>query len=419
MKKVFAVILSLVILAVMATGCKSADSLLDGFPELTSPTPTQTVSPDTTNTPTPPQSPDSTTSPSQPPDITTPPTQPPVETNPDDQQNGINYNAAFAAIPRDTVLITANGFEITWELLFFYLRSNINSLIDYIGEIHDWSEVLYENTTVADLILEAAKQNAFRCISLEYGAALSGVALSEEDYLGIQGEFESLALEYGGEEAFLTLIWEMDGCYSREMFDYLIGINYLANAAFNRIYGINGELLSDEEADVFAADEGYLMAKHILRLKAEDGSDNALEESEKLLAALDAYKGNDFMAFFDELMNEHSEDPDGLMMFPNGYLFQDGDMVPEFTEACIGLEPGTYSGVVETEYGYHIIYRLPLNYDEIPYMSLYYGEYDTLRYIIALKAFESKMSDWTDSLKPEYTAAYDSLDLAALFNGAQ
>ncbi|MFZ4713139.1 MAG: peptidylprolyl isomerase [Bacteriovoracaceae bacterium] len=44
-----------------------------------------------------------------------------------------------------------------------------------------------------------------------------------------------------------------------------------------------------------------------------------------------------------------------------GYLgqFPRGKMVPAFEKALISLKPGEYSGIVRTQFGYHIIKRIP------------------------------------------------------------
>jgi parvulin-like peptidyl-prolyl isomerase len=58
-------------------------------------------------------------------------------------------------------------------------------------------------------------------------------------------------------------------------------------------------------------------------------------------------------------MTANTEDP-GVASYPDGYLFQSGEMVAEFEDATAALEIGQVSGIVETTYGYHIIYRIPI-----------------------------------------------------------
>ena len=62
--------------------------------------------------------------------------------------------------------------------------------------------------------------------------------------------------------------------------------------------------------------------------------------------------GADFAA----LAKEHSSCPSGKQGGDLGE-FGPGQMVPEFDKAVFSLEPGEISGVVETQFGYHIIKR--------------------------------------------------------------
>ena len=92
-----------------------------------------------------------------------------------------------------------------------------------------------------------------------------------------------------------------------------------------------------------------IRASHIL-LNTE-GKDEAevRTQAEDLLAQLEA--GADFAA----LATTHSEDPGTAVNGGDLDYFGRGRMVPEFEAAAFALAPGETSGIVQTQYGFHII----------------------------------------------------------------
>jgi len=141
-----------------------------------------------------------------------------------------------------------------------------------------------------------------------------------------------------------------------------------------------------------------------------------LEEAEEILRLLNEQVGSDnFIEFFREMMFEHSEDS-GLFSFPEGYVFREGDMVEEFFDAAISLEYGEISGIVETMYGYHIILRVPLDFDSAPIPPP--GAPPTsLRQLAAMEDFNFQRFQWVSAVEQEivYSPEFETFDLAAVF----
>ena len=108
----------------------------------------------------------------------------------------------------------------------------------------------------------------------------------------------------------------------------------------------------------------FVTAKHILISTEERTPAEAKKIADDVLKKLK--KGGDF----DALMSEFSEDP-GTAQYPQGYTFTKGEMVKEFEEAAFSLKDGEISGLVESDFGYHILKREPLaELDEYSYYSL-------------------------------------------------
>jgi hypothetical protein len=90
-------------------------------------------------------------------------------------------------------------------------------------------------------------------------------------------------------------------------------------------------------------------------------------------------------------------------------------MVPEFYDATISIDIGEFSGIVETMYGYHIVYRLPIDFDAIPSSRARINDFRSLRHITAAGLFDFDLYGWMLSLSAEYTPEFESIDFLALF----
>jgi len=329
----------------------------------------------------------------------------------------IDFDAAFHAFAPDTVMIIAGDFTVTWEEMFFNIRGALSYLSSMYGIIPELSDYLMTGSTYAETLLDYAIENSLMYRGLEYGANLNGITFSEEDLVRLDADFESMIVMYGGADDFQNNLWEYDGIKNVALFRYLFTISYLSNVVFDGLYGEDGALVPDDDMAASIADEGFLMAKHILRFKTDEDDDTPLREIEEVQEQLNAYDGDDFDAFFDELMFEFSEDT-GIEDFPDGYLFQYGDLVQEFYDASVALEIYGLSDIIETVYGYHIVYRIPINYDVIPSSFLSAGDYRTLRSVVAMDLFDQAIYEWVGNLNPIFTPAFDSIDIVALFSKA-
>ena len=126
-------------------------------------------------------------------------------------------------------------------------------------------------------------------------------------------------------------------------------------------------------------------------------------KADELLQQLRA--SDDPIALFDELMNENSEDT-GLAANPDGYTTSKGAMVPEFEQAALALKEGEISDVVESDYGYHIILRLPLDLDQ--FRSQLIGD-----------KMEQQSNQWLEEYGVKTNEVYDQIDPQAFWEKAQ
>ena len=109
-------------------------------------------------------------------------------------------------------------------------------------------------------------------------------------------------------------------------------------------------LILEKETVKKAYQETYLCAKHVL-IPYES------EQAEK--TAKDVYRYAKAGTKFDQLIEDFGEDP-GMEQNPDGYVFTDGEMVAPFENAVKALPVGGISQPVESDFGYHVIMRMPL-----------------------------------------------------------
>lgn len=116
---------------------------------------------------------------------------------------------------------------------------------------------------------------------------------------------------------------------------------------------------SGSEAAYNQAAGGLLAARHILIGFKNQGVPATQAEKDSLKKKADAVRAQVTAQNFAEMVKKYSSDPTAPQN--NGYLgvWPRGRMVPAFDAATAALKPGEISQPVETQFGYHIIQRLP------------------------------------------------------------
>ena len=160
---------------------------------------------------------------------------------------------------------------------------------------------------------------------IEQAAAREGVAVSEEE---LEAAIRKNVEEAGGREAFEE--WLRGVGLTYEEFREALRSQMLASAMFERV-----------TASVPTTAE-HVHARHILVATEE--------EAQAILARLRA--GEDFAALARECsLDENTRESGGDWgFFPRGLL-----IAPEVEAAAFALSPGQISGVVRSQFGYHIV----------------------------------------------------------------
>lgn len=122
------------------------------------------------------------------------------------------------------------------------------------------------------------------------------------------------------------------------------------------LYDKGTELISEEIENTKIK---IVKASHILFSTMDDTNEVAVDEvMSEALNVLDYLKETDNLETdFVEMVTEYSDDYQSKIEDGDVGYFVEGMMVPEFEEAAFSMaKEGLYSELVETDYGYHIIY---------------------------------------------------------------
>lgn len=104
------------------------------------------------------------------------------------------------------------------------------------------------------------------------------------------------------------------------------------------------------------ATASHILIQYVGAMRAPSTVTRTKEQAQKLAEQL-AKKAQKPGANFAKLADENTEDPSGKGKGGMLGVFERGRMVPEFDKATFALAPGQTSGVVESAFGFHIIYR--------------------------------------------------------------
>ena len=338
----------------------------------------------------------------------------------------------------DTVM-TVDGVDVSFDEYMYYLNTAASTLISYYqastGGGVDWDGVcIYDKTkTNAEWCINEALYNAAQgCVIMSKGKSMNALP-TDEQLKSLEDNISTIRKNYEeSDDPDAAFADALNGQgFTLESFKAVNKINFTLGNIFTSLYGENGEKLSEEKLQTYIEENGYMTSAHILfrtkeDVKGENGqttqeelSDSAKAEkkaqAEKLCKELKAIKDDtQRKEKFFEYMKEYSEDP-GKESFPNGYCFTEGTMVEEYTDTTKELKNYEVSDVVESDFGYHIIMRLPTVSSDVDTANQY-GY--TLGQMASSYDFDEEMKTWNVTDKAKFNSKYKSFDFTQFFGDA-
>lgn len=324
----------------------------------------------------------------------------------------LDFEAIYALHEPDEIVLTVGGRDVTWAEYFYMFYTQASQIQDYFtamamyyGASLSWSDTMGESSdvTYAQHVRQSTEQAIGQLQAIRAFAEENNIELTEEDLANIAAEDEANIANFCGEGATEADFEEyLAGIYlTRELYDDINRVNYLYQRCYKELYGENSELFDEAAALSYLEDNGYISANHILLMTSDAGTGEALDEAtiaEKEALAndiaqeLQAIEDHDeLLARFAELKDEYCEDT-GKATYPDGYVFTHGTMVSEFEDTCDALEEYQVSDPVKSDYGYHVIIRLPADADRVMQYSSD-GTPMSARAVAANSEFGSRMQE--------------------------
>ena len=253
---------------------------------------------------------------------------------------------------KNAVVLTVDGVEFTAEeyaVSFLYNQNRVDSMMSMYGQ-QTSADVTDESDrqTYSENIATLAKQQLTYMAVCEKQMAAQGLTVEDSDIDAQMAEFEE---QMGGADQVDEYLKGVG--LTREQYSDLARLNVM----IRKLRAAYLEANPNAARDRF--DQTYMRCKHVL-IKTVDDNKKELENQDELKAkaaevASRAKAGEDF----DALIKEYNEDP-GMESSPDGYVFTEGEMVDEFYQGTKALEIGAISDPIKSNYGWHIIQRLPL-----------------------------------------------------------
>lgn len=237
------------------------------------------------------------------------------------------------------VVAVVNGDKISKNEYENNLQDIEEMLRKYYGEDALKSE---EGKTTLKNIKEQLLEDMINNLIIEQEAKKRGIEIAKDE---LETRLDELKNQFGGDQKFEEFLKEQglsiddakknltqEMLSSRLFDDVTKDVNVGENEA-KEYY--------DNHKTEFKKSPDEVRARHIL-VDSEDKAEQLLKQIKE---------GADFA----ELAKNNSKDPGNAENGGDLGYFRRGQMVPAFEKAAFELEPGQVSGIVKTDYGYHII----------------------------------------------------------------
>lgn len=248
-------------------------------------------------------------------------------------------------------------------------------------------------------LLTAVEENLKKDYGLRAWSETQNVVLSDEEKQSVEEQNKMMIAMVGGEEGFQQAL---DSIFcTKDLYFSLSEMQAIQSKALGEWFNKN---YADKVVDFFSNTTDYVHVQHIL-IPFTDLAEDADHSADQQLAQ-EVYEKAKNGDNFEDLIKEYNKDP-GQAADMNGYTFTKGQMVKEFEDASFALEENAISEPVQTNYGYHIIKRLPIDMDYIRENASTLAPAELME--TANTALDAEIQSFVDKVEVKKGPLYDKL----------
>ncbi len=280
---------------------------------------------------------------------------------------------AVSGIAGDETAARLGEIEIPASHYLYWLQRVISDYLAQFGgqmTTLPWDTEMVEGQTFGQFMQDQALELATLHTLLRQMAQEESLTPDPAVAAEVESQYVNMIMQAGdNEERVIHALW--GNLLSKELITWISENSDLSSQLRELYFGENsGHYPTDAEVNAYLEESGQYRAKHILLATIDLDTREPLDEeavaqkkalADELLSQLRT--AQEPIVLFDQLMNEYSEDS-GLAANPDGYTTRKGKMVAPFENAALALKSGEISDVVESDFGYHIILRLPMDPDD-------------------------------------------------------